>query len=76
MGEQDEGIKRLEEMFRKQEECEAKGHPFEQKVAVPYHGGGSQVLAECSGCGALYDRDPTAEELNAYSDVFKLEFTI
>ena len=73
---EDEGIKKLEEMFRRERECEAKGHPYEQQVLVPYQGLGSTVQTSCKGCGALYDREPTAEEIKFYTNTFNLEVII
>jgi len=70
---QDEGMKRLEERLEKQYDCEARGHPFEHKVVVPYNGGHSQVLVKCSGCGASYGRDPTDQEVEDYEETTKTE---
>ncbi|MBT4166023.1 hypothetical protein HOE04_03225 [archaeon] len=69
-----ECVKKLEELFRKRNKCEANGHPFEQNVLTPYQGGSSQVFVKCSGCEALYDRRPTSDEVEEYYNLFKLEF--
>lgn len=72
----DEKIKaEMLEDFKKQLLCEEKGHPFPEKIAVPYHPSCSDVLVECSGCDMLYERPPTGDELQSYVDIMKLEFT-
>lgn len=64
----------LENIIANQENCNMRGHPHPQEVICPYYGGASMVKVQCTGCGTIYSRRPTPEEISEYEDVFKLEF--
>ena len=63
---------RLEEWAAKIEECEAQGHPYEQRIVIPYCSSSQRtVLEECSNCGYFSDRSPTPEEFAAHERFLK-----